>query len=354
MKQIENLLCSCLPIGKVTSGRKIKNYIQLVFFTVIFTVLSLGIVNAQAQEDITKCDFSASSQQNLYIQLNYTCRNVTWLPRAYDVYRRVNFIENGNSLICEDKDGEKATDFDEFWTRDPIGNSLSSDGNYAVEDYLLFYDVADLSKRETVGWFENQLVENGGEISDGLKLKQRNLPRPFYVSDDLVESNTNLSPYKGFVVCPVYDVGENGQYETSPTSYIRADLIPPTVQNLENMFVDAFYLIWGFLGIFGLGMLTYLGFEFIWGGNSPEKLGELRTKFSLWLLGILLVILAPSLINFIYSLVGISTTKCYKLRTEVGSEETVYDLTMPGFTFFFKDVCTGAFPVSDDRGGDQP
>ncbi len=330
MKAIENL--------------KIKNFLVLIIVTIIFSFLSLGFVNAQSQEDITKCDFSASSKENLYIQLNYTCRNVTWLPRVYDVYRRVNF-EN-----CPvDPTTQNKVDF----VND--GNSLTK-GTYFVEDYMLFYDKADLSKRETVGQFEAALAGIDGAdkgygpaIIEG-NLGTRNLPRPFFVSDDLAKGL--LEPYKGFVVCPVYEVVDD-KYQSPPTSYVRADLIPPTIQNLENMFVDAFYLIWGFLGIIGLGMLTYLGFEFIWGGNSPEKLGELRTKFSLWLLGILLVILAPSLINFIYSLAGISTTKCYKLKTE-DNNEIVYDLTMPGFTFFFKDVCTGEFAVEDERGGDQP
>lgn len=307
---------------------KLNNFFKVVS-TILVVMASLSpIVNAQSQEDITECEFDASSRENLYIQLNYSCENVPWLPKTYDIYRRIN----DDNIACDKLKGE-------FWTGE--GKSLS-DGDYFVEDYMLFFNRADGSSRDTVSWFENEYKNNKAELN----LAARVLPRPFLVDDAYAESNEKLKALKGYVVCPVYKI-EDGKYVTdsAPEKFVRADLVPPTVQQVENMVVDIIYLIWGSLFIIGLVMLTYLGFQFIFGGNSPEKLGELRTKLGLWLLGLFFVVLAIPLVNFIYSLVGIQTTKCYKFQKE-GS--VVYDLTVPGFTFFFNDVCTGNFAIEDN------
>lgn len=334
--------------------------ISTTLLIVLGLVFSLSGVNAQSQTDVTVCEFDAASTENLYIQLNYSCENTTWLPRTYEIYRKV---DSGQITTC-DESGQGYTNFqlDGDTARFPSlrsnGDSLNrSNTEYFVEDYMLFYQLGDadgegnlhppaydLRKRDTITWFESEYGKaNHGELN----LAARRLPRPFLVTETLAGSVPALAEFEGYVVCPDYRIeggGADAQYSSTPTSFQRADLVPPTIQEFENLFIDAIYLIWGFAFVFGIAMLIWLGFQFIYGGTSPERLGELRSKLILWFVGLIFIILAVPIIQFIYSLAGISSTKCYEYEE---NGEIVYDLSLPGFTFFFNDVCTGSFAISD-------
>lgn len=334
---------------------------KLKFIIIILTIFAglgsfnpLMLVNAQSQSDVTVCRFDASSQENFYIQLNYTCKNIPWLPRAYTTYRRID--KDSIQCVSQDETAYRNLDFLDPATGDSIKDESAPNSEpYFVEDYMLFYTGDASEPRETVTWLEHEisLEPSVTPTFNDKALSERKLPRPFLASEELVNTLKNnndlqvdaerdLNALKGSIVCPVYAIGAGGVYDidNGPKGFVKADLIPPTLQNLENVFVEVFYIIWGLVFVFGLVSLTFIGFQFMYGGTSPERLGELRSKLILWMFGLLLIFLAPSAIRFIYALAGINTTECYRSSKKGADDELLYDLTLPGFTFFFSDVCT--------------
>jgi hypothetical protein len=301
---------------------------------VVFILLLFLNTNtfAQSQQDLTVCDFNPTEEKGIQVQLNYSCGNIQWLPKTYQIYRKIN----KDKVLCPANSQEAG----ETYRVDPAINGSSMLGSEGVvEDYMLFYSTMSMSERESVTWFEEQYKNN----KTGLDLFNRKLPRPYFVDDQVLgsvspETKAILEEYKGYIVCPIYEV-RNGVYNTGNiTAFTRADLVPPALQQFENMAVQLLYMIWALVFVYGMVRLTYLGFQFIYGGTSPERLGELRANVGLWFIGLIVIILAIPLLNYIYSLAGISTTSCYKLEDE--NNELVYDLSIPGFTFFFNDVCT--------------
>lgn len=316
--------------------------LKYLFFTavVIFFLGFIGSVSAQSQEDVTVCEFDPTVQKGIQVQLNYNCGNIEWLPKAYQMYRRIDKTK----FTCPANADEVESSY--IVKVKPNGDSIDDRGEGPVEDYLLFYSTMSMSERESITWFENAINDS----TAGLTLMNRKLPRPYYVDDNLLgmldeTTRPKLEGYKGYIVCPVYEVQtitengkEVGKFNTSNiVAFKKADLVPPTFQQTENLSVQIIYMIWGLTFIYGMLRLTYLGFQFIYGGTSPERLGELRSNFILWFVGLVVIVLAIPFINYLYSLAGISTTSCYKLEKD---GELVYDLSIPGFTFFFNDVCT--------------
>jgi hypothetical protein len=128
----------------------------------------------------------------------------------------------------------------------------------------------------------------------------------------------------------------------------KAVSVPPTLQQVENYFLDAVYIFWAFIGIYAVFRAIALGFEYMTNATAPERLGEVVSKLRWWLLAVVLAALAVPLLHYIYRIVGVQSTRCYYLDD---GNEVIYDLTVPGFTFFFKDVCTdgerlGVTPVT--------
>lgn len=275
-------------------------------FLLFFCVGLFQTIFAQSQGDVNPY-FDAGSTNEFYVNFNYDCTSLPWPEGAVSTYRQIIYNEEG---------GEKI----------PVN----------VETYYIFQG-------------ESFIDIEVGRISD---LESRKVPKPIYVSNQVIGHFSQLEPYKGQVICglrlrrvnhsPVVDVLE------LPSSGIKgittANLIPPTLQQLENYAIDTIYILWAFVGIFATVRLIYLGFQFMTNSFSPEKKGELVNQLALWAVGLVGFFLTIPALHFIYNLLDIQTTKCFYYQD---GEKVVYDLTLPGFTFFYKDVCTGPYAIDN-------
>lgn len=165
----------------------------------------------------------------------------------------------------------------------------------------------------------------------------------YFIMDD--ESIVQLEATNGFQAAnklPLPYLYKHPTGEKEVVCYYNGEIykavsLPPTLQQLENYFLDGVYIFWAFIGTYAVFRAIALGFEYMTQATSPEKLGDVVSKVRVWILAVALAALAVPLLHYIYRVVGIQSTRCYYLEN---NGEVVYDLTVPGFTFFFKDVCT--------------
>ena len=105
---------------------------------------------------------------------------------------------------------------------------------------------------------------------------------------------------------------------------------PPRLANLEGLFVQLVYIIWGVSGLIFAVLLAFLGFQYMTSGGDAQKEEEIKKKGKNWLIGLVLVFLSYPIVLSIYKMIGIgnANSECYK------------SISTPGFHFFFPTVCT--------------
>ncbi|MCA9386385.1 hypothetical protein KC717_07110, partial [Candidatus Dojkabacteria bacterium] len=293
--------------------------------------------------------FDASSENMFYVNVNYDCSNVKIPPTprnsnvAIQTYRRVY---------------SPTIDPAAYNANSRIPSPFRSQGLPYAETYYIY-------KGEDI----LQLEVNPSSFGE----PNRQAPQPFLIPDeppfDTLKNDPVFKDVIGRVLCDSeyanngaieYDNLENWVINGNITAisnlpanrveqFVPATFIPPALQQIENIVLDVLYLFWAFLGMASLVMLIVIGFKLMTSGFSPEQRGDTLKQFAMWFVGLILGILAIPLLQFIYRAIGISTTECYRYTVEnsAGEPEIVYDLTMPGFTFFFGDVCTGEFAIEN-------
>jgi hypothetical protein len=108
-----------------------------------------------------------------------------------------------------------------------------------------------------------------------------------------------------------------------------AVLKPPKLQQLQIWFYRVLYAIWGLVAGFSFLMLVYLGYRYMLrGGTSDQELVKLRKDILNYVIGFALVFLAVPILSTVFRLMQINDdVQCYRVN-------------MPGFQFFFEDLCT--------------
>lgn len=115
----------------------------------------------------------------------------------------------------------------------------------------------------------------------------------------------------------------------SDTGIVRATLKAPPLQQLELWFRRILYAIWAIVGSFSFVMLIYLGYQYmIRGGTSDQELVKLRKAIINYVVGFALVFLSIPILTTFFTLLGIN------------KNVACYDVAMPGFQFFFPELCT--------------
>lgn len=110
---------------------------------------------------------------------------------------------------------------------------------------------------------------------------------------------------------------------------VRATLKAPPLQQLELWFRRILYAIWAIVGSFSFVMLIYLGYQYmIRGGTSDQELVKLRKAIINYVVGFALVFLSIPILTTFFTVLGIN------------KNVTCYDVAMPGFQFFFPELCT--------------
>lgn len=109
---------------------------------------------------------------------------------------------------------------------------------------------------------------------------------------------------------------------------IIAQLRPPTLQQIEVWFVRILYAIWGLVASLSFLFLVKLGYEYLISRGDPTKITEVRKKIVSYIIGFALVFLAVPILTTVFRLLGVNTNaQCY-------------NVSMPGFQFFFATLCT--------------
>jgi len=105
---------------------------------------------------------------------------------------------------------------------------------------------------------------------------------------------------------------------------------PPTLQQLEIWFVRIVYAIWALVGSFSFFFLVVLGYRYLISRGDVTKITEIRQKIIYYIIGFVLIFLAVPILTTFFNLLG------------VNEDFDCYNVEMPGFQFFFTDLCTDA------------
>lgn len=132
-------------------------------------------------------------------------------------------------------------------------------------------------------------------------------------------ANITKDPVSGKFVCP----------DGTP-----AGLKPPTLQQLEIWFVRIVYVIWGLTASFSFILLIALGYQYMVSQGDATKVKEIRERILKYILGVAIVFLAVPILTSFFNVLGIN------------QNVSCYNVNMPGFQFFFFNMCT------DPRGVD--
>lgn len=124
------------------------------------------------------------------------------------------------------------------------------------------------------------------------------------------------------------DTTKGARYGDPGCPAVRSTLKPPTLQQLEIWFVRIVYVLWGFVAAFSFFFLVALGYRYMITQGDVTKTTEIRQKIIYYIIGFILVFLAVPIITTIFRLLGVNNN--------VGC----YNVNMPGFQFFFTDLCT--------------
>jgi hypothetical protein len=285
---------------------------------------------AQGQGEVNPF-FNAGSKNQFYINFNYDCTSLPWPDDAIKTHRKI------------------------FYDSDGVPVDVNT---YYVFKGETIIDIEKGIRNQVQGGSENE-IRDINNFGNGFNSKYL-IHKPVYISDEIVNDPIyeSLKPLKSQVVCftgilqpkDLEDsvTGDKVTVFLSPRvqDTVIANFVPPTLQQIENYAIDAIYMVWAFIGIFATVRLLYLGFQFMTNSFSPEKKGELASQLALWAVGLVGFFLAIPFLQFVYDLLDIRTTKCF-YHKDATNDTIYYNLTMPGFTFFFKDVCTGPHAIDD-------
>lgn len=130
-----------------------------------------------------------------------------------------------------------------------------------------------------------------------------------------------------------YAQGSQTDFLTScPPGVVSKDCQPPTLQQIEFTLVRFLYAIWGSAGIIFLVLMIYNGYLYMFSGGDEEKIREARTRTVQWAIGFVLLFISVPIVSTI-------------MKIFIKEGECFGQLTDPGFSFFFADVCTSGDPV---------
>lgn len=113
-----------------------------------------------------------------------------------------------------------------------------------------------------------------------------------------------------------------------------AGLKPPTLQQLEIWFVRIIYVVWGLTASFSFILLIILGYQYMISRGDVTKITQIRERIIKYIFGVAIVFLAIPILTSFFNVLGIS------------QNVSCYNVEMPGFQFFFYNMCT------DPRGVD--
>lgn len=115
-----------------------------------------------------------------------------------------------------------------------------------------------------------------------------------------------------------------------------AILRPPALQQLEVWFVRVIYVIWAAVASFSFFFLVVLAYRWLISRGDVTKITEIRQKIIYYFIGVALVFLAIPILTTVFRVLGINkSNQCYNVN-------------MPGFQFFFADLCTDPRSVVTD------
>lgn len=148
-----------------------------------------------------------------------------------------------------------------------------------------------------------------------------------YLNGENSSGGNTVEIYKdsisGYYLCRGFDFDEDGKDD-------RAILRPPALQQIEIWFVRILYIIWAAVAGLSFFLLVGVGYQYILrGGTSDQELVKLRKRIINYAVGFSLVFLAVPILNTVFRLLGVNT------------DVDCYNVNMPGFQFFFTNVCTG-------------
>ncbi len=115
----------------------------------------------------------------------------------------------------------------------------------------------------------------------------------------------------------------------------QAVIIPPTLQQLEIWFVRILYVIWSVVGALSFFYIVVLGYRYMITRGDVTKVTEIRQKIIYYIIGLVLVFLAVPILTTVFRVLGINR------------QVDCYNVQMPGFQFFFTDLCTAPKSASD-------
>ncbi len=122
--------------------------------------------------------------------------------------------------------------------------------------------------------------------------------------------------------------GSDGYYYCQDGS--RAVFKPPKLQQLEIWFVRVVYALWALIGSLSFLYLVLLGYRYMITRGDVTKITEIRQKIIYYIIGFALVFLAVPILSTVFRVMGIN------------KDVDCYDVSMPGFQFFFTDLCTAS------------
>jgi hypothetical protein len=123
---------------------------------------------------------------------------------------------------------------------------------------------------------------------------------------------------------------------------IIAQIRPPTLQQIEIWFVRILYAIWGLVASLSFLFLVKLGYEYTISRGDPTKITEVRKKIVSYIIGFSLVFLSIPILTTVFRLLGVNTSaQCY-------------NVSMPGFRFFYSSLCTDPKGVIAARFASEP
>jgi hypothetical protein len=108
----------------------------------------------------------------------------------------------------------------------------------------------------------------------------------------------------------------------------QAVLKPPKLQQLEIWFVRIIYIVWSLVGTLSFLFLIVLGYRYTISRGDVTKITEIRQKILYYIIGLALVFLAVPILTTVFRVMGINR------------DVECYNVNMPGFQFFFADLCT--------------
>ncbi|MCS7317717.1 MAG: pilin, partial [Candidatus Dojkabacteria bacterium] len=141
-----------------------------------------------------------------------------------------------------------------------------------------------------------------------------NDPKSYYCQDGTTPEQMEKDEIDGFFYC------KDGT---------RAIIRPPTIQQFEILFKRIVYVIWAIVASLSFVMLVYLGYKYmIARDTSDRELVKLRKAILNYIFGFSLVFLSVPILTTLFKLLNLNTNI------------SCYDIAMPGFQFFFPELCT--------------